>query len=109
METMTALIRIAGDDAVDFLQGQLTQDVARLDTTDNLPAAWCSPKGRVFVTARLQRMDDGIGLAVPPAEVGADLAHHPVVDRDIGSEAFLATTVDDRSPTNHEILHAGLG
>jgi folate-binding protein YgfZ len=59
------VISVSGADAVDFLQGQLTQDVTRLPDRGYLLAAWCNPKGRVFVTIRLFRLDDAIGLAVP--------------------------------------------
>lgn len=59
------LITLSGTDAVEFLQGQLTQDVSLLAAAGQLPAAWCNPKGRVIVTIRLVKMDDGIGLIVP--------------------------------------------
>jgi folate-binding protein YgfZ len=59
------LITIGGTDAVEFLQGQLTQDLGLLAAAGQLPAAWCNPKGRVVVTMRLVRIDDRIGLIVP--------------------------------------------
>jgi len=59
------LISVSGADAVDFLQGQLTQDVSLLKEADELPAAWCNPKGRVFSTIRLISHGDSIGLIVP--------------------------------------------
>lgn len=60
-----ALIEIRGSDAEVFLQGQLTQDVAALDEAQSLPAAWCSPKGRVITLVRLLKLEDAIGLVVP--------------------------------------------
>jgi folate-binding protein YgfZ len=59
------LITIGGIDTVEFLQGQLTQDVGLLAAAGRLSAAWCNPKGRVVVTMRLVRIDDRIGLIVP--------------------------------------------
>lgn len=59
------LITTGGQDARDFLQGQLTQDVNLLTAGESLPAAWCNPKGRVVVTIRLVQIDDDIGLIVP--------------------------------------------
>ena len=59
------LITMGGTDAVGFLQGQLTQDLSVLGATGQLPAAWCNPKGRVFVTLRLVASGDNIGLIVP--------------------------------------------
>jgi len=59
------LIEIGGSDAEDFLQGQLTQDVALLSAAVSLPAAWCNPKGRVITTVQLLSLDNSIGLVVP--------------------------------------------
>jgi tRNA-modifying protein YgfZ len=41
------LIRVAGEDAASFLQGQLTQDFALLDLTEARLAGFCSAKGRM--------------------------------------------------------------
>jgi folate-binding protein YgfZ len=59
------LITVEGTDAVDFLQGQLTQDLGLLAEAGQLPAAWCNPKGRVIVTMRLIQQGETIGLIVP--------------------------------------------
>jgi len=59
------LISVSGTDAVEFLQGQLTQDVTLVGQSDELLAAWCNPKGRVIVIAHLVQLDGGIGLVVP--------------------------------------------
>ena len=66
---MYELIHIRGNDAEDFLQGQLTQDVALLSAAVSLPAAWCNPKGRVITTVRLLSLDDSIGLLIPASLV----------------------------------------
>ena len=62
---MYQLLNISGSDADLFLQGQLTQDVARLQSDTVLPAAWCTPKGRVVATMKMLRSDDGISLLLP--------------------------------------------
>ncbi|MEP6964677.1 MAG: folate-binding protein, partial [Polaromonas sp.] len=41
------VIRVAGPDAVTFLQGQLTQDVASLGLSQARLAAFCNAKGRM--------------------------------------------------------------
>ena len=41
------IIRAVGEDAVKFLQGQLTQDVAQLDLSQARLAAFCNAKGRM--------------------------------------------------------------
>ena len=65
------LIQIRGNDAEQFLQGQLTQDVAALGTASSLPAAWCNAKGRVVTLVRLLALQDSIGLVVPASLVDA--------------------------------------
>lgn len=62
---MEQLITVAGRDALSFLQGQLTQDLDRVAKGTSLPAAWCSPKGRVLATMRVLALADGYGLVVP--------------------------------------------
>jgi len=44
------VIRALGDDAVSFLQGQLTQDVLKLDPSRATLAGYCSPKGRLLAS-----------------------------------------------------------
>ena len=41
------VIRVTGDDAVKFLQGQLTQDVALMSLSESHLAAFCNVKGRM--------------------------------------------------------------
>ncbi|SFC23977.1 hypothetical protein SAMN05216344_11213 [Polaromonas sp. OV174] len=45
--THLGVIRVAGEDAVKFLQGQLTQDVALLGLSEARLAAFCNAKGRM--------------------------------------------------------------
>lgn len=66
------LIRVAGRDAGEFLQGQLTQDMERLAQAGSLPAAMCNPKGRVITLLRIVMIADGFGL-VAPATVAASV------------------------------------
>ncbi|APW38171.1 folate-binding protein YgfZ [Rhodoferax koreense] len=55
------VIRVEGEDAVKFLQGQLTNDFALLDDGHARLAAFCSPKGRMQASF--------IGFKRGPAEV----------------------------------------
>lgn len=45
--THLGVIRVVGEDAVKFLQGQLTQDIALLDLLEARLAAFCNAKGRM--------------------------------------------------------------
>lgn len=72
---MFRLVQVKGDDAASFLQGQLTQDIGKVDEARALLAAWCNPQGRVICVLRALSLDGGFGLALP-----AELAD-PVVKR----------------------------
>ena len=61
--THLGVIRAAGEDAVKFLQGQLTQDVALLDLTQARLAAFCNAKGRMQASfVMFKRSDEEILL-----------------------------------------------
>lgn len=63
------LITVSGADAVQFLQGQLTQDVAQLTEKRSMPAACCNPQGRVITTMRLVSLGADTGLILLPEMV----------------------------------------
>ena len=58
-------LRVTGPDAAEFLQGQLTNDVRRLETETEMLAAWCNPKGRVIWFGTVWPVESGFGLSVP--------------------------------------------
>jgi folate-binding protein YgfZ len=60
-----ALISVHGDDAEDFLQGQLTNDVGEVTATRAQLSAWCSPKGRVLTCFLVFRHDGRLLLQLP--------------------------------------------
>ena len=61
------LLRVAGPDGLNFLQGQFTNDV-RLVTNDHSQlSGHCSPKGRILALFRLFRRDDAYYLRMPAA------------------------------------------
>ena len=68
------LITVGGPDRVEFLQGQLTQDVSIVTGSHAAMAAWCNPKGRVIVVLRLVALDNAIGLLVPSSMTDAVIA-----------------------------------
>ena len=68
--THWGVIRAQGDDAVSFLQGQLTQDVAKLDASRAALAGYCSPKGRLLAS---------FVICKPAASEVLLLCHHSVL------------------------------
>ena len=60
-----ALISFAGDDAVAFLQAQLTSDVAALEPETTQYSGYCSPKGRLLATFLVWRLEDEVLIELP--------------------------------------------
>jgi folate-binding protein YgfZ len=58
-------ITVTGPDAFEFLQGQLSNDLKRLESEDEILAAWCNPKGRVIWFGTVSAVEFGFGLSVP--------------------------------------------
>lgn len=66
------IIRVVGPDSMEFLQGQLTNDLRKLETGASMRCAWCNPKGRVICTMRVSADEDGYSLLLP-AELAEDV------------------------------------
>src|SRR5512145_587552 len=66
--TSLAVIRIAGPDAISFLQGQVSNDVTLLADGRTQLAAYSTPQGRVIALLRL-RQQGGDTYALLPAEL----------------------------------------
>jgi folate-binding protein YgfZ len=73
--TELGVLRATGADAVAFLQGQLSNDLARLERERALLASLNTPQGRVVAVLRLVQRRDGI-MAILPAALVA-----PVIER----------------------------
>lgn len=65
-------ISVLGEDAFNFLQGQLSNDLAQLENKATIRAAWCTPKGRVITLMSVTKTDEGYSLVVP-AELSESL------------------------------------
>ena len=58
------IIFIVGKDRVDYLKGQFTQDIEKLDENTTMNAAFCNPKGRVIATCQLFQFNEKIGVII---------------------------------------------
>jgi len=85
------LLRIAGADAVPFLQAQVTADLASLAPGDSTLAAWCSPQGRVIALLWVMRSADGLVVVLPGSLAG------PVADRLRRFVMRAKATIEDAS------------
>jgi len=61
------LISIDGEDAADFLQGQLTNDVRDVTPKHSQLSAYCTHKGRMLANFRLFQRDETYFLSLPQA------------------------------------------
>ena len=68
------IVRVHGVDAVRFLQGQLSNDVARVSTANSLLAGYHNPQGRTIALLRLVQWDADDILAVVPRELAGVVA-----------------------------------
>lgn len=59
------LIGATGADTAQFLQGQLTSDVRRVDEGHSQLSGYCTPKGRLLAILRLFRRGDDYRLLLP--------------------------------------------
>ncbi len=62
-----SLIRARGADALAFLNGQLSNDVRRVDEAHGQLAAWCNSKGRAIALFRVFRRGEDYYLQLPGA------------------------------------------
>lgn len=60
-----SLIRAHGADAQTFLNGQLSNDVRRVNDIHTQIAAWCNPKGRALALLRVLRRGEDYYLSLP--------------------------------------------
>ena len=67
------LIRVGGEDARDFLQGQLTNDINLVDGSTGQLSALCNPKGRMLACFNIFQRDDHIYLQLPVERLEAIL------------------------------------
>lgn len=60
-----SLIQFAGEDAQQFLQGQLTNDMREVTEEHSNLSGWCTAKGRMLANFRVFRMGDAFYLQTP--------------------------------------------
>jgi hypothetical protein len=63
------LIAVGGPEAVDFLQGQVSNDVRELSETHSQLSSHCSPKGRMLANFRALRVEESIFLVLPRTQI----------------------------------------
>jgi hypothetical protein len=59
------LLLVSGEEATDFLQGQLCNDLRRVDQQHSQLSGYCTPKGRLLALARVLQREEGYLLRLP--------------------------------------------
>lgn len=67
------VIRVSGEDRLDFLQNQFSNDVRTVSESHSQLNAYCSPKGRVLALFRLIMQSDNYFLVLPLERLQATL------------------------------------
>jgi folate-binding protein YgfZ len=67
------VIRVSGEDNVDFLQNQFSNDVRAVSESHSQLNAYCSPKGRVLALFRLIKQGENYYLLLPLERLQATL------------------------------------
>lgn len=65
------LLAVRGKDALEFLQGQLTNDLRNLGESHCQLNGYCSPKGRLLASFRVLPDGDGFLLSLPRSQIEA--------------------------------------
>ena len=91
----TSTITVTGPDAFEFLQGQLTNDLKRLESEAEILAAWCNPKGRVIWLGTVWPLGSGFGLSALP-EMAETIVQRLTIFRFRSKVEF---TIDDEGAT----------
>jgi folate-binding protein YgfZ len=67
------IIRITGEDAADFLQGQFSNDIKQVDEKNAQLSSYCNPKGRILASFWLYRNHDAFYMILPVDTLAATL------------------------------------
>ncbi len=59
------LLRVSGEDALEFLQGQFSNDLREVTTSHYQMNSYCNPKGRMLASFRVMSDDRGFLLQLP--------------------------------------------
>lgn len=96
------IIRVVGPDSTEFLQGQLTNDLRRLEAGATMRCAWCNPKGRVICTMQLSADEDGYSLLLP-AELAEDVVRRLTMFRFRAKVEFQIESAADGPEPSQQI------
>jgi tRNA-modifying protein YgfZ len=102
---------VRGGEAVDYLQGQLTNDIEAFGPGEGCYAALLDRKGHMQADMRVLRLDDGVWIDTEPEALGAVLRHlsmykigREVEIADLGGERAIVSLI---GPAAREVAESG--
>ena len=100
------VLAIRGADAVNFLQGMVTQDVGKMNPGEALPGFLLDRKGRIEADLWILRTDEGLLLELQVdrlARVGEILERHRITERMEIAEASSVSVILVTGPRSLEV------
>jgi len=94
-----SLWRISGNDAENFLQGQLSNDIRQVKTDHAQLSAYCSPKGRMFAIFLIVRRGDAYFLQLPASLADSTFKR---------LRMFVLRSRVTIEPADSELVHTGI-
>ncbi|WP_069470213.1 CAF17-like 4Fe-4S cluster assembly/insertion protein YgfZ [Candidatus Marithrix sp. Canyon 246] len=111
-----AVIKVSGNDAETFLQGQFTNDVRQVTAEQSQLSAWCSSKGRIIVNFRLFMRDNAYYIILPDDSIAFMLKRlqmyvlrADVKLEDVSDKLSCLAVVGDAPENNFAVLQVETG
>lgn len=99
------IIKVQGPDALNFLQGQLTNDIRLARQGVPMRSAWCNPKGRVICLFALSGIEAGYTLLLP-TELADGVVQRLTMFRFRSKVEFATEAAADADPA--ELVRSGV-
>ncbi len=100
----TSLLRLRGGEALDWLQGQVTQDLRSLEPGGVTLANLCTPTGQLEAFLRIARSDHGVYLLTKAPEAMEERAEKMVILEDVLCERDHRAVLTIQGPKADEVL-----
>jgi hypothetical protein len=109
--THQGLISISNNDAADFLQGQLTNDIRDVSSQHSQLSAYCTPKGRILSNFRIFKRNNAFYMRLPRTQLEATMKRLRMfilmskVDFEDSSDTLVSMGVSGPTAIEHLSAH----
>lgn len=87
------VIELSGEDARDWLQGQITQDISLLTDGGHISSCICSPTGQLLTIVHIYERSGNLLLVTPNPEVILNLVENFVIMEDVTARVVTTSLV----------------